>query len=177
MVARIPKVSAGLLANIPRIESVIEAVQYQNQRYDGAGSSDEQMPVGQDISLAARVLKIVLDFDALESQGLSRLDALDEMSKREGWYDPDLLSAFATIRESVDKLLELREIGSGELVIGMSLAENLYTTKGVLLIGKGQEVNDSLLERIQNFAKTSGVQEPIRVLVPKRNTELDLARS
>jgi hypothetical protein len=40
------------------------------------------------------------------------------------------------------------------------------STKGVLLIARGTEVTDGLLERLHNFHFSGGVREPIRMAVP-----------
>jgi len=48
----------------------------------------------------------------------------------------------------------------------MILAEDVRNNKGVLLITKDQVLTRPLLFHLQNFAKSTGVKEPIRVLVP-----------
>jgi hypothetical protein len=45
----------------------------------------------------------------------------------------------------------------------MILHQNLMTKTGLLLMPKGHEVTDTLLERIENFSRRVGVKEPILV--------------
>ncbi|MGQ9485517.1 MAG: hypothetical protein ACUVSA_11265 [Desulfosoma sp.] len=60
----------------------------------------------------------------------------------------------------------MREMTIQDLKLGMIVGQDVWSSKGVLLIKKGPEITPALLERLRNFAKTVGVQEPIRVLLP-----------
>lgn len=44
---------------------------------------------------------------------------------------------------------------------GMVLNQDVKAKNGILLASKGQDVTYSLKERLRNFAKTIGVEEPI----------------
>jgi response regulator RpfG family c-di-GMP phosphodiesterase len=163
MVARLPQVTEDLLAPIPRLESVRAILRSYPRRYEESSTSlDESgQPV---IEWGSHALKIVLDYDALERQGLPTADALKTMRGRRDWYDPALFEAFAQMRGSRDGA-EIREVSLNQVELGMVFAEDVRTLKGLLLIARGQEVNSSLLERIKNFSSGFGVKEPLRVIV------------
>jgi len=120
---------------------------------------------GRDIPLGARILKLALDYDALKSSGESDIQMLTTLRRRAGWYDPNILSALESVA-GLESLFELREIQLKELSVHMVLAADVRTTDGTILVAKGQEVSQSLCQRLANFARNRGVQEPIKVLVP-----------
>jgi hypothetical protein len=50
----------------------------------------------------------------------------------------------------------------------MILDDDVWTVTGILLIAKGQEINQLIRKRLHNFAETAGIREPLQVLVPRR---------
>ena len=60
MLARVPEISAKLLAKIPRLESVAEIVRYQNKYFDGSGMPQDSVS-GEKIPIAARMLRVLSD--------------------------------------------------------------------------------------------------------------------
>ncbi|ROQ90129.1 HD domain-containing phosphohydrolase [Desulfosoma caldarium] len=159
-----PSVGADLIAKIPRLQDVSEIIAYQEKHFDGSGIPKDDC-YGDAIPMAARILKVVLDFDALESAGLPRAAALLQMKRRPGCYDPRVLKALEDVLGD-EARFEVRDMSIQDLQLGMIVGQDVLSAKGVLLIKKGQEITPALLERLRNFAKTVGVQEPIRVLLP-----------
>lgn len=167
MVARLPGVVEELLAKIPRLEQVRQILRYQNKNYDGSGlphdgAREEKLPWG------ARALKIVLDLDILEALQSPLPLAFDTLRGRSGCYDPAILDALAGIRcgPATESSAVVKELAVSGLEAGMIFAEDVKTSKGLLLVARGQEVTPSLTERIHNFSRAMQVREPIRVIVP-----------
>src|SRR6185437_9822018 len=96
MMERLPDTAAKLLANIPRLEGVANIVRYQHKNFNGSGLPADAVS-GEAIPQGARLLKIFWDIFQLEKTGLSRLEALDELTGRSGWYDPQLLASVRAI--------------------------------------------------------------------------------
>ncbi len=161
-----PSIASRLVAHIPRMEEIAEMIAYQEKRFDGSGVPNDSRK-GEEILLGARILKAVLDFDMLETAGNSKSSALDQLKQRSGWYDPRVLTALKAVVATEAEYL-VRSVNLQELEVNMILAEDVKTVRGILLIAKGHEVSRPLLERLTNIAKTSGIQEPIQVLVPLR---------
>ena len=115
--------------------------------------------------MEARILKVALDFDALESAGKTKMDAFDELKRREGWYDSTVVHALKAAFADEIKY-DVKTTVVAELQHGMILGEDIRTASDVLLASKGQEVNESIILRMQNFSKAVGVKEPFTVLVP-----------
>ncbi|MGH9351736.1 MAG: HD domain-containing phosphohydrolase [Terriglobia bacterium] len=168
MIDRTPAVTEQLLGNIPRLDPVRKILLYQNKHYSGEGCPRDSVR-GEDIPWGARALKVILDLDALESQGILAEAALDLMWSRAGWYDPAILKALAEHRGGAHGV-ELREIFLREVRPGMVFAEDVKTTRGLLLIARGQEATLGLIERIMNFSPSLAVKEPIRVTLRGSNS-------
>lgn len=156
MVARLPEMAEHVLAEIPRLELVREAIARQDERWSS------NLPIG------ARVLRIVRDYDMLESTGRTAGDALREMSDTERVYDPALLRALGQgLANRTDRKVELVPVA--RLRVGMTFAEDVFTAGGVKLIPRGYVITPNLLQRIRNFAHVApGVSEPVCVFVAKR---------
>ena len=159
-----PRIASDLLSHIPRMNEVADIIANQNQHFDGASVSESGL-TGKQIPIGARILKVVLDFDLLESKGLTKGKALKELDRRPGWYDPNVLGALRQIIGDDAKYMT-REVFLKELRPGMILSDNVMTLKGQLLISRGNNVSTVLIQRLKNFAGSAGVKEPISVFAP-----------
>jgi len=162
MADKLPVQAAQLLADIPRLEEVRAILINQSKYFDGAGQTTGEM-AGETIPLGSRILKIAIDFDRLEAEGLSTPAALDMMRNRPGLYDPKLLEAFATLRGTQAQRTEVRELPLETVEVGMVFAEDLQTPAGGLLVARGYEVTHSLVERIRTFSPEVA-RQPIRII-------------
>ena len=176
MTARLPKVAEQLLANIPRLEDVRAILANQDAHFDGSGWASHGL-AGEAIPVGARVLKIVNDYDNLEAQGLSPSTALDTIRSGAGWYDPNLLGIFCNLRGTPSQLTEVREMPLKMVQVGMVFADDVRTPGGALLIARGYEVTESLVQRILNFSPEitrQRVRAVVRTL-PAANLETSVA--
>lgn len=165
-VERLPARAEALLASIPRLEPVREIIKYQAKHYDGKGVPRDDVS-GTRIPLGARMLKIVLDFDLLQAQGNTSTQALDLMKVRPGYYDRDLLDAFASLCEQQTAgESEILDLPLRSVQPGMIFVEDVRTWSGLLLIARGQEMTESLVERVRNLSSCVRVIEPVRVTRP-----------
>jgi response regulator RpfG family c-di-GMP phosphodiesterase len=164
-VARIPVISEELVAHIPRLDAVREIIHHQERRFDGGGAMADE-PVGADIPLGARMLRIARDFDFMVSEGLAADRVLDLMAGRRGVYDPDLLGTFRKLRGSTAKQAPMRDVRLGEVTEGMVFASDLVTASGMLLVARGQVVTSSLLCRIREQWSDAVRRQAVRMVVP-----------
>ncbi len=161
-----PFVAYDLIVKIPRMKRVAEIIKFQDKYYDGYGVPGDTQQ-GNTIPMEARILKVALDFDALESAGKSKAEAFNEMKQRKGWYDPAVIDAMkAAFAKEIQ--YEIRTIVVAELQEGMILAEDIQSSQGVLLASKGHQVTPSMVMRLQGFSKTVGVREPFTVVLPMK---------
>ncbi len=158
-----PVVTADLLKNIPRLEPVAKIIAYQEKHFNGAGNPKDGLK-GEEIPLGSRILKAALDLDVLNATGMPEGEALIQMEGRQGWYDPGVLHAME-MALNVERNYEVISVRVKELKKGMILGEDVRTEGGKLLISKGQEVSQPLIERLKNVAEVTRVKEPVRVIV------------
>jgi response regulator RpfG family c-di-GMP phosphodiesterase len=157
MVNRIPAITRRILQNIPRLEGVMQILDNYMRPFD-EGAGPNLIPIG------ARMLRIARDYDALQAQGLDPAVALNAMRSREGLYDSHLLQTFAeATADGAD--MRVREIDLAQLESGMTLAGDVRSAAGQLLIAHGHEASEGLIERLRNLAE-GFVREPLRIFEP-----------
>ncbi|HDL18229.1 MAG TPA: response regulator [Bacteroidetes bacterium] len=157
-------VAANLLSNIPRMKKIADAIAYQDKHYDGSGSppdsvKEKAIPVG------ARLLKVTLDFDRLESGGWFNDEALQILENRNGVYDLSILHLLKRIVLAKKTDQHVKSVKLAQLTPNMIFEEDVKSDRGVLLISRGQEAGVIMIERLKNYAKTSGIKQPILVSV------------
>ncbi len=159
-----PEIGRNLLEKIPRMGDIAHMVAYQMKGFDGSGFPLDNV-AGEDIPQGARLLKLVLDFDAEVTGGKTWGEAFLALEKKAEQYDPELMyylegalgtaARYKTVKLPVKKLRK-----------GMMLHQDVRATTGVFLARQNLEINDVILSRLLGFAKTVGVVEPIEVLIP-----------
>jgi response regulator RpfG family c-di-GMP phosphodiesterase len=162
MVARVPETSRTLVASIPRLEDVADAIGRSPLRYDGLGSP-LGAPKGDDLPLASRVLRVAVDFDSGISQRPSVQDTLAVMTTNAGAYDPEVLRALMRCHDSAQPQGDPVEIGVNCLEAGMVIFDDIHTAEDVLLISRGTVVTEALVVRLENYARQDRVSRIIRV--------------
>jgi len=162
-----PEVGRRLIRAIPRLEEVAEMIGLQAARYDGKGGAPNA-PRGEEIPAGARVLKLALDFDALQATGVAPDSAAAQLVARSGAYDPAMLAALGVFAKLQGEQRQA-EIPVSGLHVGMTLAANLFSEGGLLVMSAGQEVTAPTLERLHNWVRSSRDQlrEPVLVLLPE----------
>lgn len=165
MLERVPEIGRNLLAHIPRLEPVAEIVLYQDKRFDGTGFPADSKK-GAEIPFGARVLKPLSDLVQLESAATPRAAALEQLRGRFGWYDPAILDQVCKCFSPAGVAAH-PEVSYGvpvkELRLGQVLLSDVTTVGGQLLISAGHVISETHLERIRNFARLTGIREPVYV--------------
>jgi response regulator RpfG family c-di-GMP phosphodiesterase len=147
--ARHPQVGADLLVKIPRMEQISAAVRYQEKNFDGTGIPHDGVQ-GMEIPLGSRILRVALDYDRGDAEGLSPQQCLARMYRRKQWYDARILEA---LRKAVigEAPMQSRRLHIRDLEDGMVLAQNVRESDGMLLVAKGFSVTASVRQRLENY--------------------------
>ncbi|MBT8065897.1 MAG: response regulator [Gammaproteobacteria bacterium] len=158
------KVGADLLSTIPRMEDVAQYIRYQGKNFDGTGFPEDNVK-GEEIPLGARLLKVVIDFDAAESSGLSAGDAAQRLLQSPSKYDPAVIAA---LEKSVAQSsgLKTATVAINELTDSMVIAADVLTFDNVLLIAKGQETTLSTRRHLQSYKANGQIGDSVNVLLP-----------
>lgn len=165
IVRRLPQVGHDLLVGIPRLNEVARVVLYQNKSFDGTGfpyddCSGEQIPRG------ARMLKILLDRLRLEISGVDRQGVHRTMKGRSGTYDTGLLDRSF---DCIDRVLSGATSGEGavrsypvcDLVPGMIVNSDILTSEGVMLLGSGNLLTLTVIQRLRNYEELGILKHPL----------------
>ena len=167
MLAHVPETGSRLIAKIPRLETVAEIVLYQSKNFDGTGLPQGGR-AGEEIPVASRILHILGNLAQMESQGMSKAEALLAMQQQTGFYDPRVLDAafkcFDAYLPHASATASLaRAVHLSELHVGQVLRSDIETNDGTLLLLRGGKLTPVILEKIRNFSQLSGIKEPIYV--------------
>lgn len=157
-----PDAASDLLKKIPRLEGLADCLKYQSKGFDGSGE-----PAGGDIGDAipfgARLLKAITDFTETELTSSTEL-AMVRLKQQSQLYDPEILSALFESVNTQD-LRQVREVEIKQLRAGMTVACDIMTKQGTLLLSKGQDITDPVVNRLLNFDANGVIGQSIIVLI------------
>jgi response regulator RpfG family c-di-GMP phosphodiesterase len=157
-IARSIDTSTQMLEDIPRLEPVLDLLNHLAADMYGTPISGKPTPPG------ALLLRIVLEWDALEAQGYTQSQALDKLRYAQGTYDPDLLEQLKSMVPVVGVQSAPVATAPRDLTAGMVLAEDLLRKNGVVILPRGFQIDRALLEHVQSYLDE--LQEsPVRVFV------------
>ncbi len=155
-----PGLSADLVGHIPRLGNVSKMI-----RLLGVQSDRAEQP--EYVSLGARILKAVLDYDALIFAGKSPDEAIAAMRERGAEYDQGVLKKLAGASVGLRSKLIVRQVTAKDLAPGMVLHESVKTKHGTTVAPDGVEVTTAMVARLRNFSSFGNLQEPLVVLAPE----------
>src|SRR5690606_22112042 len=146
---------------IPRLDQVAAIIRYQEKHYDGGGIPRDEVR-GEQIPAGARVLKAMLDFDRLLTQGRPPHEALTLMQRRSECYDPAVLEAIARqvqgTPHAIERLVPIHAL-SGNMVI----VDDIVTQRGVLLVPKGMRASESVQAHLRRFVDSGQIDAFVKV--------------
>jgi response regulator RpfG family c-di-GMP phosphodiesterase len=160
-----PAVARSLLANIPRLEGIAWIVGQQ------LGSACADQNVSESIKTGAVILQIAIVFDKLKGQGRSDLQAIAEL-RASHKFDAKIVQALETL-QPITPETEARLVEISDLEPGMIVDEEIRSTIGLLLAGKGQEVTYPLVARLKNFHRRRLIKDKVAVLVARNSAPVE----
>lgn len=169
VVARIPEIGHNLLSRIPRLSTVAKTVLFHRRQFDGSGPPAIPL-AGEALPIGARILRVAIDLAALETEGIARPRAIEQMRCRRGHYDPVVLDAAAAIGRTDgdgEVASSVAEVSIIELRPGQTLMANIETDGGRLLIAAGTRITDTIVERLHTYSRVMKIREPIPVQLPR----------
>ncbi len=182
MVDRVPEVGSKLIDNIPRLQSVSRIVYFQNKGFDGSGYPND-LAVGKDIPLGARILKVLVDLTKITQGEAPNQAAFNELGKRSNLYDPEILATAQSFflgekdQPTEEITYEILGIEIDRLLAGDCLATHIRTMDGTLILAMGEEITLAQIEKLRNLRKIKKLTEPIFVQRPNAKAAKALASS
>lgn len=161
---RTPEAARNLIAHIPRLAKVAEIVYLQDRGFDGSGFPEDG-PVGNDIPLDARLLKILKDLAEATEGGPLTKETFAVLDHRRRQYDPVLLPKVRTCLEKVVEMMPstAMEIPLSSLRSGQVLLSDIRLANGHLILPVNTQLSAAHIERLNNLRRIFTFVEPIRV--------------
>jgi len=170
VLADAPRQTRDLLKNIPQLERVAEVLYLSGRGFDGSGFPKEG-PVGQDIPLNARILRLLTDLWVASPEAGADAATFEALKIRGKAYDPDILRLAKRVLldgelKSDDKKITLcyvRNLREGDVLVDDVLTE----TSHELVLARGHELTETTIRRLDQYNRLAGVRQPIRVHRPE----------
>lgn len=164
-----PQAAAALLRQIPRMEKIASSLAYLGKNFDGSGLPRDGV-AGTQIPVGARMLRVVRDLEERVSTGQTAAEALGLMQQTAGVYDPSILMAavacFGTAPETESMIVT--PVAWDALQEGDTLADDIPSESGSLLLTRGCRVTPNLKRMLQEMAARGRMSESVRVRKPGR---------
>lgn len=161
-----PAAGRNLIAHIPRLAGVAEVVYLQDRGYDGSGFPADG-PVGNDIPLDARLLKVLKDLALATEGGELTKGSFAELDKRRSQYDPVLLSKVRTCLEALGRVAPATsiEVPLAALRPGQTILSDIRLVNGHLILSAKTQLSVVQVERLRNLRRIFTFVEPVKVMV------------
>jgi len=164
-----PAKGEALLMGLEQLHGAARLIRAHHERFDGQGYPDGIAGIA--IPMGARILAVANDYDALQQGAISPKRASPEeallylRSGRGHRYDPAIVKAVESLLDGPAKAeTGLLALHSDQLKPGMTLARDLVTRDGVLLLAHGFLIDDSLIRQIRGFERSEGHRLTLHVL-------------
>lgn len=174
-VKKYPLQAENLLMALDPLKDTARLIRNHQESYDGRGFPDGLS--GDAIPMGSRILKLVIDFDALVSGGLQLkpvpvANAIEYIKQHAGkTYDPTVVALFIDVmsrgsaQETAKEQASERMIYSNQLTPNMELSRDLYSSDDILLLNKGKKLNDLYIARILAFERAENAKFSIYVRI------------
>lgn len=140
-----------LVGRIPRLDGVADII--KESTLESSVAEPTAAPT------AAAIVRAVVDFDDSLARGAGATKTLARLTPT---HPGAILESLAGWGGATDQAT-IREVGLAQLVIGMVVERDIVTANGNLLVKAGSDLTETLVQRLRNFARTHGVEEPITV--------------
>jgi response regulator RpfG family c-di-GMP phosphodiesterase len=157
-----PQDGALLLLPLDELRIAARVVGAHRERFDGTGFPHRL--AGFDIPLGARILAVAYDFVALQSGQLVQRQVDGKQAaallaeSRGKRYDPEVIEAFYAVRTGRDVADAVPDIAMAipQLKPGMTLARDLVSDEGALLLSADHVLSERLIRQLADFEQRAG---------------------
>ena len=171
-----PLMGEAALLGVPQLFMAGVYIRNQFERFDGSGFPDKL--AGERIPLGSRILTVVRDFIDLRMGKYTGTEYEEKQAESEivrfseSRYDPEVVSVFSSVYQqfATNGLRENEQlVKSNDLQSGMILSRHLLSSKGMVLLKKGFQLNQAVIDKVINLEHTSG--ENLDVYIDKGATQ------
>jgi response regulator RpfG family c-di-GMP phosphodiesterase len=165
-----PLLAQASLKRIKRLEPVGQIIRSHHEHFDGSGFPDkvkgEMIPIPSQIVAAADTFDQWLNPPRAAAARIPISEALEALEKESGKrFDPAVVKALGEIIENVQERItsDELEVSLEQLKEGMTLARDLKTSGGILLLPAQSRLQAAHLEKIHNFHRIDPIIDRITI--------------
>ena len=166
MVERCPEAARNVIVNIPRLGPVAQIVFLQNRGYDGSGFP-KIGPIGSDIPLDARIIKILNDLSAICDTPNPLREHFLKLEEHIGRYDSTLFkkiwACLETKPQEENKEIPIIVLPTELLLPGQTLAADVVAEGGRLILAAMVQLSESHVERLRNLANLKYIENKVKI--------------
>lgn len=172
LVERTPANGRDLIASVPRMAGIANAIYYCRKGFDGSGFPADDV-LGEAIPAIARLLKVLLDLaEATTDETVSFDDAIAVLKHRQEQYDPAMLSAVEAGLRTDDVFvrrygMEQKRVAVRSLVEGDITASDISDLEGNRLLVSGSTLTSLTIKRLGSIEALGQLAEQIAVWRPQ----------
>jgi len=160
-----PAAAARIIERIPRLQTVAKIVEAQFTPYKNVEPAAATHVRQDPVLFGAAILQAAIDFDERRHRGLPHAAALADMLQA-NHYHPDVISAIGHI-EAVELAERTRMVPVARLEPGMILEQDICVRSGMCLIGSGQQITPTSLQRLDGFTNAMDPDLMVSVRIPE----------
>lgn len=172
-----PILGSLIFDGIPAFENICSYISGHREHYDGKGFplklSKDDIPIG------ASILGLLHDYCATdvdednEAEVRKRIQSIQDYSEIK--YHPIVVDAFLEVmsdKSSFRQKMERKDVQLSDLKIGMRLASNLHSSKGILLMQTDERITAAALKKIHRFHENDPITQKIQIFQAIDSSEL-----
>jgi hypothetical protein len=163
-----PGAAARIIERIPRLQTVAKIVEGQCAPYQATAVGLEPDAPRDLVRFGAAILRAAIDFDERRQCGMSYAATLADMHLLADQYHPEVIAAVARI-EAVELAEWTKAVPLDALVLGMIIEEDLCLRNGMCVIGSGQQLTATSLQRLAGFWHAIDTDRTITVRIPGKS--------
>lgn len=174
-----PVLGSLVFDGIEAFGDICRYIHEHREQYDGKGFPRGLREEG--ISLGGFIVGLALDAVLLESNSRSVDDIFKGINQqRQILYHPDVVDAYAEVVSTQSNFIQKMERKTIELSAlrpGMTLAKNLRSGKGILLLQAEEKVTGSALKRLHSFHENDPIEDTVDIYAPVAAEELVMRKA
>ena len=171
MIDGIPESGRALIMNIPRMETVAEAIYYQKKDYESTADLAQDMK--EQVPRISYILRLLLDYDHQWMKLNDPVQAFGVLQKNQQVYDPELMQIFRDKVLRLDVMIksgkfktivEEEEVPVTDLIEGSILSRNIMDQNNRLVVTRQTVISGVLKMRLINYALTRRINRTVWVI-------------
>ncbi len=160
-----PGAAARIIERIPRLQTVAKIIEAQLERQPGLSAVVDARAPADPVFAGTAILQAATDLDERLQAGQTHHDAIDGVRARTDTYPKEVIAALEHI-ERVAVAEQTKVVPLSRLMPGMILEEDICGRNGICLIGRGQQITSTQLQRLKGFSNTLSPDLEITVRIP-----------